>query len=216
MPVAFDSRNAGIGHFELFVCKSCGYAEWYAHDIPSVNHRGLDVRLLVATVRPCVDCASPDFLQVNMKDTVAGGIPVVMAIVPDPESAGHGVMATVLCCGCGRAEWYASHPGPPHLEDHHLLGSTRQLCELCGAAPRRRFRALERAQAPNDTVERAIAIRITAFGWRPLGGFEMQVCEGCGHTAWVGVRLDELSEDRHAGVSQVHALEPVGGSGPYR
>jgi predicted nucleic-acid-binding Zn-ribbon protein len=214
MPVAFDSRSAGIGHFELLVCASCGYAEWYAHDLPAVMHRGLDVRQLVATVRPCVDCSSPDFVQVNMKDTVAGGIPVVMAIVPDPESLGDGVMATVLCRACGRAEWYAS-PNVP-LGDRHWLGATRQLCEICGAAPRNRLRALERAQAPNDTVERAIAIRITAFGWRPLGGFEMQVCQGCGHTAWFGVRLEELSVDPHAGVSEVKAVDPLGGSGPYR
>jgi hypothetical protein len=178
--------------------------------------RGLDVRLLVATARPCVDCSSPDFLQVNMKDTVSGGVPFVMAIVPDAESLGHGVMATVLCRVCGRAEWYASRDAQPYLDPRHLLGSTRQLCEVCGAAPRNRLRALERAQTPNDTVERAIAIRISAFGWRPLGGFEMQVCQDCGHTAWFGVRLEELSEDSNAGLSQLRADDPIGGAGPYR
>ena len=220
MPVAVAADGSPVGHFEVFICGECGHAAWYAHDVPEVAERGRDVVSELRTARPCGDCGSSSFIRVAMKD-ITSPSPAVMTTLPDSPHASRSVMTTTVCAGCGRAEWFASAPDTM-TETHHVLGDVdTPPCAWCGHSRARRIRAREMASATTDIVDRAVAIRVTLFGWKPIGKWEMRVCLGdgsllrCGHTSWVAVDLDQLHEDRHASLSLITRPDG-GGDGPYR
>jgi|HubBroStandDraft_1064217.scaffolds.fasta_scaffold264298_1 hypothetical protein len=154
-----------------------------------------------------------------MKDTVEGSEPLPLAAIVDPMSPDtspvQGVMTTWLCNACGHTEWYASdakllrHP-------RYVLGTTGDPCSGCGGSPRIRIQARERAQSAVDTVDRPVAIRVSMWGWRPLGNFEMRVCTTCGLTEWMALGIEELREDEHACVNRLVGGEMEGRGGPYR
>jgi predicted nucleic-acid-binding Zn-ribbon protein len=221
MPIAFDAGGVGRGHFELILCRQCGHAEWYAHDVERVR-MGTNVRPASAGGLPCRGCGAATFLDVAMLEAVLGRqgawvhLPVaaVPGVDPPENAAARGDMTIRICEGCGHVEWFSAQPD--RLDAKGILETFERRCDRCDGTSATRLRARERNLDASDVVDRPVAIRVALSGWRPLGGFEMLVCRGCGQTEWIAVGLEELDEDEAAGVSRIEGGAPEVPSGPYR
>ncbi len=156
-----------------------------------------------------------------MKDAVGEDMPHVMLAVPDQAGLGGraapaGAMTTLVCDTCGHVEWYTSDASEL-AHPTHVLGKSDGVCPACGPASHTHVRAREKALSPADVVDRAVAIRVTLFGWQPLGHLQLTICGSCGLTGWTATGLDQLSVDPDANVSELDGARAVPRSaGPYR
>jgi len=219
MPVAFDVADHGVGYFELFICAECGHSAWYANGLDAVIERGCDVRASSGDVGRCRGCGDASLLCVAMKDAVSSSKPPPRAAIVDVGEWGRasppqGLLTTRICRICGLADWYASDPA--NLQHPlHTLGVTEELCEVCAGGRRTRIRARERSTLEVDTLDTPVAVRISAWGWKRLGRFEIQICTSCGHTRWVAIGLEQLDEDSNASLSVIEPTQHEPRS-PYR
>lgn len=215
MAVWLPPEGEGIGSFELFLCATCGLAEWWAHGLGAEPPWGAQV---VEEDQPCAHCSGRKAIRIAMEDHVSGG-----RAVPMVATMRHGIPETwlvaLICADCGHTRWRATPP-----ERIRGNGTPGEMCRACGAtdvvmAPsedatvqigRNDFRPEPSA---TEFAPRSLAAWMGFWGPRHRGRVELRVCPRCAHVDWIGRSLDELVEDRAAGVELLHAKSPVG---PYR
>lgn len=221
-----DGVEHPVGHFDLLVCRGCGYTVWYA----------LDYAVVSGSVQPtaCRECKSVTRqISLHAVERSAWSALVEAALTRArttvPTRTGEtevflpeGTLAISVCTGCDRVAWN----GIGYLD----LTSARSGAYEVRAEPRRRCLACDASDAiVDDRVQEldwpAVPVAVAEKRWlfgalrydALVGHLGVRLCRPCGAVEWYAHDFARLAHDPANGVFALG--EPPAGSlrqGPYR
>jgi predicted nucleic-acid-binding Zn-ribbon protein len=211
--VTFDWR----GHYSVLACRRCGFSVWYA--------RELGKTALPVESHTCRECRHPKAHRVlaQERDGRQFDEPTDLRVVRKgfPKFWSDGRFEALLCCGCGRADWFARELTALDPDRLNGLSADQGLCLKCGET--RVWRAGPiREMGKHSAQPLALGYEHHRLEERAVGVFSTVICRGCGFCEWFARALDQMKEDRAQGIALVGETgEPVEAlrrppGGPYR
>jgi hypothetical protein len=214
MPVWIDSHGRPRGSFELFVCASCGLAEWWARE-PAVLAKadmqpetvgGIDDVGVFAGTISCPHCQATEHWAIAMLDQLTGAKPVPMRLVAGSANRRDRLCAFV-CKRCGLTRWRARDF--VNVASRAVVGhATCRACLVAGACVFHAQDATVVHGAEDGGREPSFWFRaVTAYQgiWaiHTRGWFDLRACPNCFHVDWLAQGLDQLEEHPKHGITRV-------------